>query len=85
MTNSGSSSPDFLQWLLTALAGLVTAGGSFWLTQINDQIGELQKESQAKAQAIASLEAYGKTNADRLDRIEVKIDRVLDRVNGAHR
>lgn len=74
----GSTAP-LVNWVITALGTIITAGMSFWLTHMAAQVDTIRAEQSAKSDRLSKVEAYVSSSDQRLDRIESKLDIVLQR------
>jgi len=62
---------------MTALAGIIATGGSFWLTHINQEMNRISEVVNQKSERLSRLEESADQNNRRLDRIENKIDNLI--------
>jgi hypothetical protein len=70
---------DLLLKVLTGALSVIGSVGWFWLQRVTSQLDNLRHEISKKGVQISQLEGYVVTNEKRLDRIELKIDKLLDR------
>lgn len=73
---------DLLIWAVGAMVTFINAAFWFWLNRLTSQLDAIKAELHSKGLAISSLESYVEGNEKRLDRIEQKIDRLLERFAG---
>lgn len=71
---------EWALWALGFLGGLLGIGGAAWLTSLHSQLGTLNTATGNNAERIAALEAVAESDHQRLERIEGKLDRLLERV-----
>lgn len=73
----GGIDSDTFRWILGGLVGLISSIGGFWLSHLTTRLDEFAKDLSDRNQRISVLE----TNVDgfnkRLDRIELKIDYLI--------
>jgi hypothetical protein len=70
--------PDYniLIWIILSLLGV--AGGTGWLGSLQSRMTRLGEIQAKHGERIASLESCTEGIADRLDRIEHKLDKLLN-------
>ncbi len=74
-----SSGPDpAVKWLFGIIGSLIATGCVLWLTSVNSSINDLSKASIIHAQDIAQVKVQLPHFDKQLDRIELKLDRLLD-------
>lgn len=67
-----------LQWLIGALTTVAFTGGSAWLSHIENEVDKLSISNIAQVAQVARLEANFSLTEKRLDRIEQKLDLLLE-------
>jgi hypothetical protein len=67
-----------LQWIIGVLTTLAIGGGSAWMSHINDELNTLQKSDVNQSNEITRVGAFISQGEKRLDRIESKIDQLLN-------
>lgn len=65
---------DSFRWVIGGLMGLITSIGGFWLSNITNKVDEITRDLLERSQRISVLEANVDGFNKRLDRIETKID-----------
>ena len=65
---------DSFRWVIGGLMGLITSIGGFWLSNITNKVDEINRDLLERSQRISVLEANVDGFNKRLDRIETKID-----------
>lgn len=68
-----------LQWIIGGLTTIAFAGGSAWLNHIEAQVDKLSETNLVQSQQVAELRAQTVLNEKRLDRIEQKLDVLIQR------
>jgi uncharacterized coiled-coil protein SlyX len=70
---------DFFRWVVGGLIGILTSISGFWLSHLNNRIDVISSEALSRAQIISGLEANMHNVNKRLDRIESKLDYLIER------
>lgn len=68
---------DTFRWIIGGLIGLVSSVGGFWMSHLTGRVEELSKDILDRSQRISVLEANVEGVHKRLDRIESKIDYLI--------
>ena len=68
---------DTFRWVIGALLGVITSIGGFWLSNITARVDEINRDLLERSQRISVLEANVDGFNRRLDRIETKIDYLI--------
>ena len=68
---------DTFRWVIGALLGVITSIGGFWLSNITAKVDEINRDLLERSQRISVLEANVDGFNRRLDRIETKIDYLI--------
>jgi hypothetical protein len=77
MTDGTVRGSNKLQWwIMAAMWAVILTGGSAWATHVNLRISRLEK---LVTEAVPTLREF-KALSDRIDRIEGKIDKIIERV-----
>jgi len=69
---------DVFQWVVGGLLGIITSVGSVWINRINSRIDSLSRDLYERNQRVAVLESHIDQFNRRFDRIEGKLDLLLD-------
>lgn len=72
---------DTFRWVIGALLGVITSIGGFWLSNITSRVDEINRDLLERSQRISVLEANVEGVNRRLDRIETKIDYLIQERN----
>lgn len=75
----GNLDKDTVRWLIDMLVGTLAFVGGFWLTNLTQRIDDIAKDLAERNQKIAALETHIEVVNRRLDRIEGKIDYLVER------
>lgn len=67
-----------VKWLFGIIATLITSGCVLWLTSVNASINDLNKTEAVHGQKIAEIQGQMPHVTKQLDRIEVKLDRLIE-------
>lgn len=67
-----------VKWLFGIIATLITSGCVLWLTSVNASINDLQKTETDHGQKIADIQGQLPHVTKQLDRIEIKLDRLIE-------
>lgn len=70
---------DIFKWIVGGLLGLIASIGGFWLTNLTARLDTLSKDLYERNQRISSLETHIDVTNRRLDRIEAKLDILLEK------
>jgi uncharacterized membrane protein len=65
---------ETFRWIVSALLGVITSIGAFWLSHLTTRMDSITHEVSERNQRISVLEANVDGFNRRLDRIESKID-----------
>lgn len=80
-SEKGFITDDVIKWIITGVSSIALTVGSMWLNHLNTEMEKIKEQSQLKFQKMAQLEYVGEESARRLNRIEDKLDRVLEVYN----
>lgn len=69
--------PDMFRWIVGGLLGLISSIGGFWLSHLTGRIDSISHDLLERSQRISVLEANVEGFNKRLDRIELKIDYLI--------
>lgn len=70
---------DIFKWIVGGLLGLIASIGGFWLTNLTARLDTLSKDLYDRNQRISSLETHIEFTNKRLDRIEAKLDILIEK------
>lgn len=73
----GNIDDDTFRWIVGGLIGIVSSIGGFWLSDLSTRIEVISKDLSERNQRISVLEANVDGVSKRLDRIESKIDYLI--------
>lgn len=73
----GSIDDDTFRWILGGLIGIISSVGGFWLSHLTNRMDVVTAEISERSQRISVLEATVEGVNKRLDRIEQKIDYLI--------
>lgn len=73
----GSIDDDTFRWIIGGLIGIISSVGGFWLSHLTNRIDIVTAEISERSQRISVLEANVEGVNKRLDRIEQKIDYLI--------
>jgi len=65
---------ETFRWIVSGLLGIITSIGAFWLSHLTTRVDTITHDLSERNQRISSLEANVDGVNKRLDRIESKID-----------
>ena len=65
---------ETFRWVVSGLLGIITSIGAFWLSHLTTRVDSITHDLSERNQRISSLEANVEGVNKRLDRIESKID-----------
>lgn len=68
---------ETFRWIVSGLLGLISSIGAFWLSHLTTKIETITHEVSERNQRISVLEANVEGFNKRLDRIELKIDYLI--------
>ena len=68
---------DTFRWIIGGLIGIISSVGGFWLSHLTNRIDIVTAEISERSQRISVLEANVEGVNKRLDRIEQKIDYLI--------
>lgn len=68
---------DTFRWIVSGLLGVITSIGTFWLSHLTTKIDAITHDMSERSQRISVLEANVDAVNKRLDRIELKIDYLI--------
>jgi len=68
---------DTFRWIVGGLIAILSSIGSFWLSHLTDRIDTMAADISERSQRISVLEANVQGVDRRLDRIEGKIDYLI--------
>jgi hypothetical protein len=68
---------DTFRWVVGGLIGILSSIGGFWLSHLTNRIDTMTTEISERSQRISVLEANVEGVNKRLDRIEQKIDYLI--------
>lgn len=72
---------DLRWWIMVGAVGIVFSLGNTRITALETDLRTIQREQMDRTERIASLEQNVRNLAQQLDRVEGKVDRLLDRNN----
>lgn len=75
--NKSSDKADIFRWIAGGLFAIITSIGGFWLSHLTARIDGLSQDLLERSQRISVLEANVDGFNKRLDRIELKIDYLI--------
>lgn len=73
---------DLRWWIMVGAVGIVFSLGNTRITALETDLRTIQREQMDRTERIVSLEQNVRNLAQQLDRVEGKLDRLLDRNNG---
>lgn len=73
----GSIDDDTFRWIVGGLIGIISSIGGFWLSNLATRIDLISQDLSERNQRISVLEANVDAVSKRLDRIESKIDYLI--------
>lgn len=65
---------ETFRWVVSGLLGLVTSIGAMWISHLNSRLDDISQDVSERNQRISVLETHVDGFNKRLDRIESKID-----------
>lgn len=68
---------ETFRWIVSGLLGIITSIGAFWLSHLTSRIDAMTHDISERSQRISVLEANVDGVNKRLDRIELKIDYLI--------
>lgn len=68
---------DTFRWIIGGLIGIISSVGGFWMSHLTQKVDSLSGEILDRSQRISVLEANVEGVNRRLDRIETKIDYLI--------
>lgn len=68
---------DTFRWVIGGLVGIMSSIGGFWMSHLTSRIDSISTEISERSQRISVLEANVEGVNKRLDRIELKIDYLI--------
>lgn len=68
---------DIFKWVVSGLLGVITSIGGFWLSDLTTRINNISHDLSERSQRVSVLEANVDGLNKRLDRIELKIDYLI--------
>lgn len=68
---------DIFKWVVSGLLGVITSIGGFWLSDLTARINNISHDLSERSQRVSVLEANVDGLNKRLDRIELKIDYLI--------
>ena len=68
---------ETFRWIVSGLLGIITSIGAFWLSHLTTRIDSITHDMSERSQRISVLEANVDGVSKRLDRIELKIDYLI--------
>ncbi len=68
---------DTFRWIVGGLIGIISSIGGFWMSHLTSRIDEMTADISERSQRIGVLEANVQGVDRRLDRIEGKIDYLI--------
>lgn len=68
---------ETFRWIVSGLLGIITSIGAFWLSHLTTRLDTVAQEVSQRNQRISALEANVDGFNKRLDRIELKIDYLI--------
>lgn len=68
---------DTFRWIVGGLIGIISSIGGFWLSHLTTRIDGIAEDISERSQRISVLEANVDGVNKRLDRIELKIDYLI--------
>jgi hypothetical protein len=69
---------DTFRWIVGGLLGVICSIGGFWLSHLTGKIEDIAADIASRNQRISVLEANVGAVSQRLDRIESKIDYLIE-------
>lgn len=69
---------DVFQWVVGGLLGVLSSIGAFWLTNLTNRVEIISKEFYERGSRISTLEERAESVSHRLNRIEGKIDLLIE-------
>lgn len=77
VTAMGNIDDDTFRWIVGGLIGIISSIGGFWLSHLTTRIDAMSSDISERSQRISVLEANVEGVSKRLDRIEQKIDYLI--------
>ena len=68
---------DIFKWVVSGLLVVITSIGGFWLSDLTTRINNISHDLSERSQRVSVLEANVDGLNKRLDRIELKIDYLI--------
>jgi hypothetical protein len=68
---------DIFKWVVSGLLGVISSIGGFWLSDLTSRVNSISHELGERSQRVSVLEANVEGLNKRLDRIELKIDYLI--------
>jgi hypothetical protein len=68
---------ETFRWIVSGLLGVITSIGAFWLSHLTTRVDTIAHDLSERNQRISALEANVEGFNRRLDRIESKIDYII--------
>lgn len=81
----GTANGSIVMWLLGLATTIALGGGSLWLTNVGVEIDRLRASVSIHDQKLARLEVLLDQSAMRLDRIETKLDILIEKLGTRNR
>lgn len=73
----GNIDDDTFRWIVGGLIGIISSIGGFWLSHLTTRMDVMSSDISERSQRISVLEANVEGVSKRLDRIEQKIDYLI--------
>lgn len=73
----GNIDDETFRWIVGGLVGVIISVGSFWLSHLTAKVDLVVHDVSERNQRISALEANVDTVSKRLDRIESKLDYLI--------
>lgn len=68
---------DTFKWIVSGLIGVISSIGGFWLSDLTARVDHITRDLSERSQRVSVLEANVDGLNKRLDRIELKIDYLI--------
>lgn len=68
---------DMFKWIVSGLLGVISSIGGFWLSDLTNRVNAISQDLGERSQRVSVLEANVEGLNKRLDRIELKIDYLI--------
>lgn len=68
---------DTFKWIVSGLIGVISSIGGFWLSDLTARVNHISQDLSERSQRVSVLEANVDGLNKRLDRIELKIDYLI--------